>query len=33
MNISFDMKTPVFIDRNHKLVELIGNYCHSKVLH
>ena len=32
MNIPFDMKTPVFIDRNHKLAELIANYCHSMVL-
>ena len=33
MNILFAMKTPVFIDTNHKLAELIRNYCHSKVLH
>ena len=31
--VPFEMKVPVFIDRDHKLAELIVNYCHHKVLH
>ena len=33
MNIPFDTKAPIFIDRNHKLAEIIVYYCHLKVLH
>ena len=32
-NIPFDTKAPVFIDRSHKLAEVIVYYCHLKVLH
>lgn len=32
-NIPFDNKAPIMLNRDHRLAEIIVNYCHSKVLH